>query len=163
MKKVLGALVLVAAGTAAFLGLRARHRWANIVNEVSRTEKFLVPIDPAMLLAMRRALEKDGLAANVSTIKTQYTYLTVPVEGKSLVVRPAYTENNAPVGTLMSANPIGFFRSAAEDSKAEGVAINFEVPDARFSAILDKAGVFRMIESLKKRGLDKPQAAPPGR
>lgn len=157
MKKLIAAVVLLPALAAGFFALRAQHRWANVVNEFTRTESFLVPIDPSTLLSLQAAVEKDGVAANVSTLAPQFTYLSVQVGGKNMTVRPAYTEKHAPVGTLMSANPLGFLRSAAEDPKAEGVAINPNVPDAPYTAVLDRDGVLRMIESLKRRGLDEPK------
>ena len=156
MKKLLAAVVLIPALVAGFFALRAQHRWASVVNEFTRTDLFLVPIDPSTLDTLKAAVEKEGAAANVAGIAPRFTYLTVQVDGKNMTVRPAYTEKHAPVGTLMSANPLGFLRSAADDPKAEGVAINPNVADAPYTAVLDRDGVLRMIESLKRRGLDKP-------
>ncbi len=156
MKKILAAAILIPALVAGFYALRAQHRWANVVNEFTRTEVLLVPIDLSTLETLKAAVEKDGVAANVAGIAPQFTYLTVRIGEKNLTVRPAYTEKHAPVGTLMSADPLGFLRSAADDPKAEGVAINPNVPDAPYTAVLDRDGVLRMIKSLKRRGLDKP-------
>lgn len=64
-----------------------------------------MPIEPAGLLA----LQPGGRLSDLPP-----TYMTVQHEGRSLVVRPAYMEKDAPEGACMSISLMAFLRSAAD-------------------------------------------------
>ncbi len=158
--------ILVVAAAAAAPALRRRNRWAQTVNGISRIDELLIPIDAATLLSLRAAIAAGGQTANVSDSKPQFVYATIRLEdGRSILVRPAYTEGLAPEGTIITARLMDFLRAAADDPKAGGIAVNPGAAAPAFSATLEKHQVLRLLESLKRRGFEetpprRPAAAP---
>ncbi|HAH06884.1 MAG TPA: hypothetical protein DCM05_10220 [Elusimicrobia bacterium] len=149
MRWLRAALVVALLGFLAWLALRKQLAYAKLVSRISRTEEFLVPIEAGSLLALSSAAA-SGLPA--AGLKPVFVYAQASFEGRTLTVRPAYTEKQAPEGPMMTMKPMGFLLSAAADPKAEGVAINPGAAAAPFSSTLDAAATRRVIGSLQRRG-----------
>lgn len=144
------AKVLAAAALAAALGGCARSQWQTIVDEFAQLSEFMMPIEPSGLLA----LQAGGRLSDMPPV-----YMTIQHKGQSLLVRPAYTESEAPEGANMSISLMAFLRAAADDPKAAGIALN--PGKTRISIVLEKEEVLRLIAALKERGFTEPPPAPP--
>jgi len=151
VKIVRNLLILVMVALVAWLALRKQLAYAKIVTGISHVQHFLVPVDPASLVALSSAAAA-GLTLQQARITPEFVYVKVTVEERALNARAAYTEKEAPEGAVVAMSPMTFLLSAAADAKADGVAINPGVPGAPLSAALDKETTLRVIESLKKRG-----------
>jgi len=63
----------------------------------------------------------------------------------------------------MTMGLMDFLRSAADDPRAQGIAVNPGSAGAPFAAILEDDGVERLIASLKRRGFaESPARTAPG-
>ena len=102
---------------------------------------------------MEELLKAAAEGRNASTLRPRFTYATVTLEdGRALKVRPAFNEQLAPAGAVMSVSHMDFLRWALEDPAAEGVALN---PGAKpeYSAVVEKSELPRLMRSLETRGL----------
>lgn len=150
MKKAALLLLCAAVGGGVWTALQPQMRYAEKVNELSRRGPYLVPVE-GDYVAMLAQAAKDGKRVHEVPPPT-FPLTSVSHEGRSLTVRPFYTEKEAPEGGVMSFDVMSFLVSAAADPKAEGVALNPGVPSAPYAVVLPKDQVLRMIDSLKRRG-----------
>lgn len=151
MKKLaIAAVVLAAAAAAAWRALLPQRLYAKMLLDLGAFPTLVVPVEAGyherVAAAAREGKRVHELAAPT------FTYLPVRHEGRTLSVRPAYSEKEAPEGAFVTMSLLGFMRSAAEDPKAEGAAVNPGVVKAPFSAVLAKDQAQRVVASLRRRG-----------
>ena len=150
MKKLLVFALLGALGFGAWVALQPQMRYAQTVNELSRRGPYLVTIEGDYAAMLARAAREGKRAFEIPP--PVFRYVTVQNEGRAMVVRPLYTEKEAPRGGVMSMEIAAFLASSAADPKAEGIALNPGVENAPYAVVVPKDQVLRMVDSLKRRG-----------
>ena len=147
MRRTAGLGLLLAAVLAAGC---ARSPWDEIVSGFGGIKEVLVPIEAADLLALTNAAKTgEGGPGSFPRLSPGFVYGKAQVEGRELIVRLAYTEEEAPEGAVMTMSMMDFLHSAVDDPKAEGLSVNGHKP---FGVALSKDQARQLIEALKKRG-----------
>lgn len=144
------ALALAAAAAAAWQALLPQRLYAKMLLELGAFPTLVVPVE-AGYQELVAAAAKEGKRAH-ELPPPAFTYASVMHEGRTLRVRPAYSEKEAPEGAFITMSLLAFMRSAADDPKAEGAALNPGVAKAPFSVILPKDQTQRVVASLIRRG-----------
>lgn len=136
------------------LGLRGDGKWIRVVDEFNQIDGVAVPIEGALsVLSLQQAFLTKGIGeVRMSDMRPAFIYDKVEVDGKTLSVLSADTDSHAREGTVLTMGLMEFLHTAADDPKAEGIALNRGDPKAAFRSTLTKAEVQRLIEDLKVRG-----------